>query len=142
MKWELLKISPPFLALLVSASSAAGQNVDLSGEWQITYDSRTRQRGGEVRVLDRGEGTLVLMQVGDSLRRMWNERREITGGVVRGNQLEFWTDSLDFEATGPRGVRTVRVRLMWRGIYRDGRIDGTWHMRAELPPRNWEADRR
>lgn len=35
-----------------------------------------------------------MVQEGDSLRGMWNERQEIVGGIVRGDELEFWTDTL------------------------------------------------
>lgn len=132
------------IAMSLLPITATAQSVDLTGEWRVTFDSHVqRRRNGEVRVLERAEGTLELQQTGDSLRGWWNGRREVTGGIVRGNGFEFWTDTLEFEATGDRGVRIVRAQLSWRGTYRDGRIEGTWYMRAEspIPPRRWEAER-
>ena len=137
-----------FVLGLALPSVGAAQSIDVTGTWNVTWDSGLRTNGAEViEVTRRITAELRLVQRGDSVSGTWvmpvpigGSAERVVTGMVRGAELQLESEVRPMDVNG----RQVPMRFAWTGVIAEGDMRGTMFMQIEgrdAPPRRWEAKR-
>lgn len=117
-----LTLALAFIFLLIS--SAAAQDVDVTGDWEMTVVTQRGERTSPVHFELDGEKITVTME--------GRQGDEITGeGTLKGNEIE-WTIS----RSTPRGDMT----MVYKGIVEGDTMSGTVEM-GDFGSFDWTAKR-
>jgi autotransporter translocation and assembly factor TamB len=133
---------------LTLPSLGAAQSSDVTGTWNVTWDSGLRTNGAEViQVTRRIPSELRLVQRGDSVSGTWvmpvpigGSAERVVTGMVRGTELQLESEVRPMDVNGLQ----VPMRFTWTGVLAEGDMRGTMFMQIEgrdAPPRRWEAQR-
>ena len=137
-----------FVLGLALPSVGAAQSIDVTGTWNVTWDSGLRTNGAEViQVTRRMTAELRLVQRGDSVSGLWvmpvpigGSAERVVTGMVRGTELQLESEVRPMDVNGLQ----VPMRFTWTGVIDAGDMRGTMFMLIEgrdAPPRRWEAKR-
>ena len=121
------------MALMLFPVMLSGQDIDLTGDWEMTTESPRGERTQTIHIEQDGETLTVTMAGGVGRRGGQGGGGEITAeGTIQGNKVEW-----SFTRNTPRGEFTTKYTGTVEGNTMSGQVD-----RGQRGTAPWSAKRK